>query len=343
MQLTPNSYREWHQPLADEIGTDINEFVRILGEPTWMTFKGHDSSRRRAIVTLLHGNEPSALKAIFNWIKSEQTPAVDLGVFYGAVNAALEPPLFSHRYLPSERDLNRCFKPPYEDNQGMLASSLLTLLNDWKPEAVVDCHNTSGHSEAFSVALTGNQRQRQIAQLFTRKIIVMHRDMGALLEHSTDEMPIVTVEFGGFRDPKSDSLARDCLDQFIHRQQLFSTEPEPMQVLRNPRRLEVIPGHHLHYSSTVQKNADITLFNTIDQLNFSHVEADTSLGWLGKDGINGLRVTDEASHTELDTFFYEKDGFLMTKTDITIFMATTDPFVAENDCLLYLTPDVTHH
>ena len=85
------------------------------------------------------------------------------------------------------------------------------------------------------------------------------------------------------------------------------------------------------------------LFNTIDQLNFSHVDANTSLGWLGIDGINGLKVTDESAHNELHTFFYEKDGFLMTRQDITIFMATTDPFIAENDCLLYLTPDVSHH
>ncbi|MDZ7685065.1 MAG: hypothetical protein U5O39_08755 [Gammaproteobacteria bacterium] len=37
-------------------------------------------------------------------------------------------------------------------------------------------------------------------------------------------------------------------------------------------------------------------------------------------------------------YFDAHDGFLVTSRPITLFMATTDPFIAKRDCLLYLTP-----
>lgn len=341
MQSTPVNFQEWHNPDSMETGSDYIEFLKILGKPTWLTFEGKDRSRSRAIVTLLHGNEPSGLKAVHNWIKKQQQPATDLGIFVGSVNAALHPPILSHRYLPHEKDFNRCFSPPYSCNQGKLAEKVIGLLADFAPEAVVDTHNTSAHSEAFAVAGHDNSAVRQVAQMFTRKLVVIHRKMGTLIETGKDLFPVVTVEFGGFRDPRSDLLADETLNDFIHRQALFNVEPVPFQILRDPQRLELLTGHRLHYSSTIQDEdrgeADITIFNTIDQLNFSAVPKDTSLGWLAADGIEGLKVTDEAGNNLLARFFYESDGFLMTKINMNIFMATTDAYIAQNDCLLYLT------
>lgn len=341
MIASPDHYQEWVEPKPQEIGSDHIEFLRILGKPTWMTFEGEDTSRSRAIVTLLHGNEPSGLKAVFNWIKSAKKPETNLGVFVGSVTAALHVPLLSHRYLPNEKDFNRCFNPPYDCHQGRLANRLMKLLADFSPEAVIDTHNTSAHSDAFAVAGHDTPALRQLTQLFTRKLVVMHRRMGTLIERGRDLFPVLTVEFGGFSDPKADILAQETLFDFIHRHDLFNLEPGPLQILRDPHRLEVLRNHRLHYASSIRDDdlldADITLFNTIDQLNFTLVKKDTGLGWLGKDGIAGLRVTDEKGHNQLDRFFCERDGFLTTAIDLNIFMATTDPYIAKDDCLLYLT------
>ncbi|MDH5737862.1 MAG: succinylglutamate desuccinylase/aspartoacylase family protein [Gammaproteobacteria bacterium] len=341
MNNSADQYRIWSNPAPEEIGEDHIAFLKILGEPAWLTFDGKDNSRSRAIVTLLHGNEPSGLKALHNWIKKKQLPETRLGIFVASVNAALHTPILSHRYLPHEKDFNRCFNPPYHCHQGKLAARLIDLLSDFSPEAVIDTHNTSAHSEAFAVAGHDSPAVRQLTQMFTRKLVVMHRKMGTLIERARDLFPVVTVEFGGFNDPRSDLLAEETLEEFIHRRDLFNIEPGPLQVLRDPHRLEVTSGHILHYASSIQDkdltNADITIFNTIDQLNFTHVSKDTRLGWLAADGLAGLRVTDEAGHNLLNRFFFEKDGFLMTAMDINIFMATTDPYIARDDCLLYLT------
>ena len=49
--------------------------------------------------------------------------------------------------------MNRCFSPPCITDQNRLAEAIITELDTRKPEAVVDTHNTSAHSEPFAVCL----------------------------------------------------------------------------------------------------------------------------------------------------------------------------------------------
>lgn len=84
------------------------------------------------------------------------------------------------------------------------------------------------------------------------------------------------------------------------------------------------------------------MYNTVDQLNFQHVESGTTLGWLGKTSLSGMHATSAKGDNHVDAFFTEEDGFLTTKVPMTIFMATTDSLVARKDCLLYFTPDTSH-
>lgn len=338
-QSTPDSFQCWHAPGPADVGEDHIEFLRILEQPTWITLPGADKMRSRAIVTLLHGNEPSGLKAIHSLIKSGIEPATNLGIFIAGVNASLQPPLFSHRFLPEEQDLNRCFNPPYIHNQSKLAKAILDTLRDFSPEAIIDGHNTSAHSEPFAVASVDTIPVRQITCLFTRKLVIVNRKLGALIEPGPAICPTITVEFGGFMEHRADVLAQETLETFARQKDLFDVDPLPLQLLRHPLRLEIEPGYHVHYSSSVQDDADITLFNTIDQLNFSSVPAKTSLGWLGANGMNGLQVMNPKGDNLVHEFFAEDNGFLVTRQPLTLFMATTDPYIAQRDCLLYLCAD----
>lgn len=338
MQFTPPTFQEWHTPRPDEVGQDHVEFLRLLTRPTWMTIPGKDATRRRAIVTLLHGNEPSGLKAIHDILRRGVEPATDLGVFIANVNAASLEPVFSHRFLPDEEDLNRCFNPPYDTDQRRLAKALLDKLDEFGPEAIVDTHNTSAHSEPFAVTTSDSTKTLQLAQRFTRRLVLLDLSLGTLIEQQCRTGPIITVEFGGIMDPKADVMASETLEDFLTRQHLYDTEALPMMVLRHPHRLEVDDGTDLHYSSSVQNDADITIFNTIDQLNFSKVEAGTAIGWPGRDGIRHLRLLSADGEDILQDYFTESRGYIVTTQPVTLFMATTDPYIARKDCLLYVTP-----
>lgn len=338
MNATPSEIKVWHAPAAADVGETYLDFFRRLEGPTWITVPGRDNNRRRAIVTLLHGNEPSGLKAIHHILASGVVPETNLGILIASVNAASKPPVFSHRFLPGEEDLNRCFRPPFTSSQRQLARAILELLRDFRPEAVIDTHNTSGHSKSFAVATSDSLHTLQLAQMFTRRLVVMDLKLGTLIEQAAEDFPVVTVEFGGFMDPRADQLARDTLGAFVVRHDLFSAEVSPMQVLRHPHRLEIDHAAALHYSASVQNEADITFFNTIDQLNFSRVEKGTTLGWHGAGGISALRIKSAEGEDLLSDYFAAQDGFIVTSQNVTLFMATTDPFIAREDCLLYVTP-----
>ena len=321
------------------LGRDHIDFIQNLGQPTWITLRGEDQSRSRAIVTLLHANEPSGLKAIHQMLKNKITPHTNLGIFIASVEAALHPPIFSHRYLPSEADMNRCFGLGGNTNQELLANNLIEILSAYQPEAVIDTHNTSAHSEPFAVAISSDPRTRQVSQLFTRKLVVLDQRLGTLIEQELG-CPVVTVEFGGFLDPNADDLALSSLGRFVGTRHLFDIEPEALQLLQSPLRLEVQPDTQLHYSTTVESAADITIFNTIDQLNFRQLEASTTVGWISKNGTDQLVVKNQKEQNIAKELFVEDAGFLKTRVPMTVFMATTDNHIARNDCLMYLCPDL---
>ncbi|MFT5100668.1 MAG: hypothetical protein ACI9HY_002797 [Planctomycetaceae bacterium] len=339
MTATSNDIKIIHAESASDLqailGDDHIDFINQLSHPTWIQLKGRDTTRSRAIVTLLHANEPSGLKAIHQLLKDEVTPQTNLGIFIASVEAALLSPIFSHRYLPDESDLNRCFGRGGRTNQEQLADRLVEILKEFNPEAIVDTHNTSAHSDPFAVTTSLNAKTRQVAQLFTRKLVILDQSLGTLIEQSIG-CPIVTVEFGGFLDPNADDLALSSLERFIAKRQIFDIEPEPLLELQSPLRLEVQPEASLHYSSTVELASDITIYNTIDQLNFRRLKANTTIGWTNQAGLNQLVVLNSQQQNLAEQFFLEEAGFLKTRVPMMIFMATTDEHIAYNDCLMYL-------
>lgn len=319
------------------LGHDPETLLRNLGGPAWITLPGRDSSKRRAIVTLLHGNEPSGLKAIHELLTEGLIPETNLGILIASVDAALHEPCFSHRYIPGEHDLNRCFKPTGSSNQTHLANNIVAKLEQFAPEAVVDTHNTSSHSEPFCVAIRSDAETRQLASLFTHSLVVIDQPLGTLLEVVPAHIPVVTVEFGGFMDPNADWLARETLHRFMMLHDLTHHDATGLRLLSHPIRLETQQHLQVTYSSSIDEHADLTVINTIDQLNFRQVPAGTTLGWFRDQSHRHLVALDRHGIDRFSDFFDESGGALRTKKAFTVFMATTDPGVANTDCLLYFT------
>jgi len=284
MASTQNTSRRLPTLTAEILGDSYLDFLQQLGGPAWFTLAGRDTSRRRVIVTLLHGNEPSGLKAVHALLSEEMVPATDLGILVAGADAALCEPLLTHRYIPGERDLNRCFKPPRDSNQGELAEAILDLIYGYAPEA---------------------------------------------------------VEFGGFMDPNADRLARETLHRFISSHQLTSTNVDAINLLTHPIRLETEGHLTVTYASSIDTAADLTMVNTIDQLNFRRIEPGTLLGWFNeKKTHQSLIATDRFGTNRYVDCFDQADGLLRARVPMTLFMATTDPVVASADCLLYFTAEL---
>lgn len=331
--------RFWQKPTAEELGNGIKEFLEILGKPSILYFPGEDSSRCRVVSTLLHGNEPSGLNAIYHWIKSNPTaPAVDIYFFIASIETALGPPEFYFRHLPGHRDLNRCFRPPFDDHEGLLAKAFLEEIEKLQPEAVIDIHNTSGAGPAFAVSVIENEKHNAIASLFTHRLIVADVFLGALMEVAREDLPIVTIECGGVEDLHSEELAYDGLVSFITTDDLFSdaTSHHFLERLIHPVRLEILSPYSLTYSQRLQKDFDFTIREDIEHFNFQTISSDTQLGWFSDNNLAIFRVVDGQGNDVLEDYFQIIDGTLFPRQTLKLFMATGRTEIAKSDCLFYV-------
>lgn len=326
-----------HDPHSTSLGSTVESFLQRLSKPTAIFVKGKDSTRTRAVCTLLHGNEPSGVHAVYQYLASGITPAVNALFIIGSVQAALTPPLFSHRTLPGKRDLNRCFKPPFEDEQGEIAGAILQLVHSVKPEALIDLHNTSGSGPAFGVSINGDADHLALTSLFTNDLIVTDLRLGAVMELSERDVPTVTIECGGAMDPSAKFVAQEGISRYLAAESIRAEQglDYRVNIFRNPIRLELLTGKHAAYSNTAQTHADITLPENAERLNYGMVPHEEPLAFLGNEGLAVLTAKDHQGNERLDEFFECRDEQLFAKHPIKLFMVTTNAEIAASDCLFY--------
>lgn len=330
----------WEAPAREEVGATLEEFLEQLQGPTWIYIPGHDHSRCRAITTLLHGNEPSGLHAVHEWLLSGETPQTDLYCFIASVEAAQHPPGFHYRMLPNHRDLNRCFRPPYKDQEGMVAADLLHRLCAVEPEAVLDIHNTSGSGPSFAVVTNADPRHIALSTLFTQHLIITDLRLGAIMEFEQGGFPVTTIECGGCHDPQAHQLAIDGVKRFARKKELFDAESlsSSVVVYKHPLRVELVEGSEITYGDQPVNGPDLTLHSDVEHFNFGVAATGSVLGWLGERGLSCLTARDALGREHINHYFQQVDNQLQTRQALRLFMVTKNPTIAMSDCLFYLVP-----
>ncbi len=331
---------EWTDPTARDAGTTLEEFLTRLSGPTWIFLTGEDPSRTRAVTTLLHGNEPSGIRAIFQWLRAGTRPCVNLACFIGAVDAALAPPGFAHRQLPDGRDLNRCFRMPFEGRDGRLAAGVLDRLRAIAPEALVDFHNTSGRSPAYGVTTRLGDPQKALTALVSDHLIVTDLRLGTLMEATEDDFPTITAECGGAGDPRSDETAMTAFRSYAMAESLWDTPQRCAQVktFHHPIRVSLEAGKQVAYGAAAMPGVDLTLRTDADHLNFGILNQGEILGWV-RDSSPGVVVARDAKGRDRTPELFAVDaGRLVVAQASRIMMMTTNPQIAVSDCLFYCLP-----
>jgi hypothetical protein len=320
-----------HNPSKDDLGENDFEFLSRLGGPSVIHLNGKDNTRCRFVVTLLHGNEPSGLKAIHALIKQSFLPLTSLKIIIASVVAARTEPVFSNRMLPGQRDLNRCFSDSVFDLQGQLAKAIAEQINEFSPEAVIDLHNTSGSGPAFCVTIQDKPEHVALASHFTRRVIHTDIRLGSIMEQDFS-CPIVTVEAGGAQDPDADNNAFLGLKSFLTAENVFERKQD-MEILRQPRRLEIQADTTICFADTSDPTKNITIFQDVEALNFGVTEASHVLGWVNDKGLENFHLDDRNQH--VSSFFRIERGQLLTNCPLKLFMVTTRADIAKSDCLFY--------
>ncbi len=331
--------RRWACPDGRTIGDDAEGFLRLLGRPTWIRLAGRDPSRTRVVTTLLHGNEPSGTRALHRFIRAGQLPATDVMALVASVDAALAPPGFAHRMLPGRKDLNRCFADAGTDADARLARAIAEDLRAMRPEAVVDLHNTSGMGPDYGVGTRADARRLALVSLFSGYHVLTEIRLGTLMEVAEDDWPTVTIECGGAGDPHSDEIAYAGLTRYLCSPSLFDA-PEAgaaVSVLHDPIRVQVARDGNVTYGDASAAGTPLTLRRDIDRFNFSVLPAAEPIGWAT--GPEVLTARDGRGDEWRDELFAVRDGRLVARRPLKLFMATTNASIAIADCLFYAVLD----
>ena len=329
-------------PAPSQVGNNVEQFLILLGGPACLFQEGLDRGRTRAVVTLLHGNEPSGVTAIFHWLKSGQQPAVNILWIIASVEAALEAPLFGHRMLPRARDLNRCFRPPFDDAQGMLAQEILELLRLHHPESVIDIHNTSGSGPSFGVCTYMDRHHDALVSHFSQRLIISNLNLGALMDISEHSYPTVTIEVGGRLDNEAHQLAYEGMCRYSLAATVLAQDHETdweLELLQDPIRLELNQGITLTYAEQETASYDITLRTDIEHHNFGGVSPQTHLGWAQGDERRLFSALDASGQCAVSRLLRIERGKLYPAQPLKLFMITTNAAIAESDCLFYAVAD----
>ncbi len=326
-------------PSPDALGETPEAFLATLTQPTCIYLNGEDRSRTRALVTLLHGNEPSGFLALHRWLRAGIRPGVNIVCVVASVQAARLAPLFSHRVLPGGRDLNRCFREPFDiDRQGVQARRILDILVHHAPEAVIDLHNTSGSGPSFGVSICADEDHLALTELFTRRLVLTDLRLGALMEISEHLVPTVTIECGGRKDAAAHAVAWAGIDHYFRRPEVLHDGRSELavEVMHKPVRLELSPHCRLAYADAPRDDVHLTLKPDIEHYNFGVTEAGTALGWVRGGALQDLFVARNAARNcLLEDLLRVENGRLLTRQRLKLFMITTNPEIAKMDCLFY--------
>lgn len=324
-------------PRGAAAGETPEAFLAGLGGPALLRVPGRDRSRARGLATLLHGNEPSGLRALHAWLREGAEPAVDLVCFVGAVQAALATPGFAHRMLPGRPDLNRCFAPPFAGPEGALAREALARLREARCEALVDLHNNTGHNPCYGVATHADPAVVGLTALFAERLIVSDLRLGTLTEATSEAFPSVTIECGRAADPAADRAALAGLRRYAARDRLGDTEPGArLAILEHPVRVCARPQVRLAFGEAPVPGADLTLTGDIDRHNFERLGPGVPVGWVGPEAPWPLEARGADGREVSRDWFALRDGLLETRRAAVPIMMTVDIAVAKSDCLFYL-------
>jgi hypothetical protein len=255
--------------------------------------------------------------------------------FLGAVAAACARPLLTNRMLPGRRDLNRCFREPFEGEDGEIAREALVYLERARPEAVVDLHNNSGHNPAYAIGARADPAHLALASVFVTRFIHSRLRLGSLMEAFAPELPVVTIECGRAGAPSADALARARLARLVALERLPAAAP-PMQIFVEPLRVTLRQGATVTFADMPDPASDLTLHGDVERHNFARLERGAHIGWVARSTPLPLEVRDADGRDLTHALFDARDGTLVATQPLVPVMMTTNPAAAATDCLFYV-------
>lgn len=312
------------------------DFITQLPGPTVLHIKGKEKKGKetpcRVITSLLHGDNSNSLRTLLATMIHGGEPATDMKIVIISVEAAKLLPQFSHPFLPGQRDLNRCFRDPFICQPGHPANALLNQIEKWQPGALVDIHDSCVLTETFAISATESRDTCAVTSFFSGNLLWSPLKTGAITDLSAD-YPLISVyapaEYTGLqRSQLYKGLMHFWHTGTIHPRQLVN-------VLKQPRRLELRRSAALTYSDKPVFGVNCTLRQDISGLSFTQVNPGDVLGWVDHHKLSHFRIAGRSPREAVSTWFCADDHCLTVTMPMMLIVVNRLTETAKSDCLFY--------
>lgn len=324
-----------YNPDCGQTRSSCKEIVQALPGPSVFHIRGR-SSACRVIVTLLHGDEPSGLRAVLEVMRRNTLPITDIKLVIVSVDAAALPPLFSHPFEPGKRDLNRCFREPFLYQENHTAHDLYQLLNSLDAQCVVNLHDTAPDIPNFALTVDTTPAHLALSSYFCDTVLHSPIHIGALTDLPLTG-PVVSVYTPKTFDVKSNKKLIQGLLALWQDETL--AEHTPVRIISQPRRLELRRSAALTYSDKPVFGVNCTLRSDIEVCSLVTLQAGDMLGWVDHNRLDHFRIIGRSCREKVSRFFSANNNCLTVNQPTRLFLPSKNPELAKSDCLFYFSSD----
>lgn len=323
-----------HDGLPDGLLTaGPDELEALLGGPTLFHLPGR-RPEPLLVSILLHGNEPSGLRALQRVLRARQGQVLPraCSVFVGNVYAAR----LGLRRLEGQPDYNRVW--PGGEQPELAESALMRqVVERMRARGVfasIDIHNNTGLNPHYGCVNRLTPAFLHLARLFSRTVVYFRQPLGVQSEAMARLCPSVTVECGQAGSGAADAHAAELIEAAL-RLSHFPTHPVPahdIDLFHTVAVVTVTPSASLSFDGTP---ATLAFLPELDHMNFRELPPGTPLARLAAGAGLPLQARDEQGGDVTRTHFDTLDGQLLTRRTVMPAMLTRDVRIVRQDCLCY--------
>jgi succinylglutamate desuccinylase len=332
MMTRPEIYHSIPEGFLD---TPTESLRSVLKGPAMLHLKG-DKEPPLFLATLLHGNEPTGVRAVQKYLKKYLRNGKLKGLprslilFVGNVQSAEE----NLRQLPGQQDYNRIWNgggsPEHE-----MARSIYEYAKSQDVFCCVDIHNTSGKNPHYSCVNRLEAASINLARIFSSTLIYFTEPHEVLSLAFSKFCPSITIEAGKPDDPMSEPHVLAFLEELFGLSSLSTTfNGNDVKVFHSMVRIKVPDESRIGFRNQCP-DTDFCFPETLDSLNFNEIPANTLLGWRNNPDLNLLVLDEHNRNVEKDYIEYIGKEIRLRRSVIPS-MISTDQNIVHQDCLGYL-------
>lgn len=336
-----NGLYHLEDPTPQVLPDTPQSFIEALPGPTVITITGAQRGTQ-IIATLLDGDRPGGLLALYALIRDNISPAFDTKLILGAVDAAKRAPLFTHATLPGQRSLPQCLiNMAHHSNADVtniceadpLALSVAQEIHQHSHAVVLNIFDADIH-KPLCFASSAADNVLSLAAYFSDTVFINAVGSNLVTFKNTQ---VLNVAIPNMADLQTNAMLKQGLQELLTSPEPFTLRP-PKQVIDSPCGLELRRSANVTFSDKPVFGVNVTLNAAMFDKPFCRIEPGNCLGWVDHNKLDHLRLTCAGATAKITDCFNADDNCVTVTQPLNLYIMATTATGVKRDGLLYFVP-----